>query len=273
MFDLDPPQDDGLYTPVVGPWSSAKHHFLRRYIDGFTTAMKAKGWHGLHYIDLFASAGVERIENGDLDWGSPLIAAQAPNRFTRLHLCELRKKPHSALVKRLERFTQPQAPQTLLGDANMLVAEVIKEIPQGSLSLAFLDPHGLHLHFDTLKRLSERRVDFVIFFPDHLDALRNWERVYQGKPDSNLDLVLGGAPWRDEMLRVSRASWPEVLRTIYVAQIRKLDYTEFEYERISLPTGRFLYRLIFCSKDKAGARIWRGIASKKADGQTSFDFG
>jgi hypothetical protein len=46
----------------VGPWSAAKHHFLRRYIDAFTTAMRAKGWRGLNYIDLFASAGIERIE-------------------------------------------------------------------------------------------------------------------------------------------------------------------------------------------------------------------
>ena len=38
MFDLPEPQDDGLFTPVVGPWSQHKHHFLRRYIDAFTTA-------------------------------------------------------------------------------------------------------------------------------------------------------------------------------------------------------------------------------------------
>jgi three-Cys-motif partner protein len=207
-----------------------------------------------------------------LDWGSPLIAAQAPHQFSRLHLCELNKKRYNALVQRLQRFPQPRDPQILCGDANELVTQVNAEIPSGSLSLAFLDPHGLHLHFDTLRQLSERRVDFIIFFPDHLDALRNWENVYHGNPDSNLDLVLG-ASWREQMLSAPKDRWPEVLRKIYVSQISTLGYTEFEYERISLPTGRFLYRLIFCSKDKAGAKIWRGISSKKADGQTSFDFG
>jgi len=272
MFELSPPEDDGLFIPTVGSWSGAKHHFLRRYIDGFITAMKRKRWSGLHFIDLFASAGIERIDGGGLDWGSPLIAAQAPTRFTKLHFCEINSQRYQALAERLKKFEQPNEPQVLPGDANMLIDSVVREIPARSLSLAFLDPHGLHLWFDTLKRLSKRRVDFIIFFPDHLDALRNWENVYQGNPDSNLDRVLG-TPWLDRMLKHPRRNWPDVLRDIYVSQIRTLGYTKFEYERISLPKGRFLYRLIFCSKDEAGLNIWRGISSRKADGQNTFDFG
>jgi three-Cys-motif partner protein len=272
MIELPPPEDDQLFTPEVGPWSAAKHHFLRRYIDAFTTAMRQKKWSGLHYIDLFASAGIERIRGDGLDWGSPLIAAQAPHQFTRLHLCELDPKPYQALTQRLARFPQKQQPQVLLGDANTKVKEVVRSIPKQSLSLAFLDPHGLHLHFETLKELSQRRVDLIIFFPDHLDALRNWENVYHGNPDSNLDRVLGTS-WRDQMLGAPKHAWPEVLRKIYVSQIRTLGYTEFEYERISLPSGRFLYRLIFCTRDPVGLKIWRGISSRKVDGQGTFDFG
>lgn len=51
------PTDDGLEISTVGEWSRDKHHFLSRYIDAFTNAMKKKGWSGLHYIDLFAGAG------------------------------------------------------------------------------------------------------------------------------------------------------------------------------------------------------------------------
>lgn len=88
MFQLEPPEDDGLFIPEVGLWSAHKHHFLRRYIDAFTTTMRMKRWSGLHYVDLFAGAGIERLKDNGLDWGSPLIAAQAPHRFARLHLCE-----------------------------------------------------------------------------------------------------------------------------------------------------------------------------------------
>ena len=63
MFDMPTPKDDGLFIPEVGEWSKDKHYFLARYIDAFTTAMKNKKWSGLHYIDLFAGAGVERLKD------------------------------------------------------------------------------------------------------------------------------------------------------------------------------------------------------------------
>ncbi len=270
MFDLPGPLDDGLFTPVVGPWSAHKHHFLRRYIDAFTTAMRSK-WSGLHYIDLFASAGIERIENGPLAWGSPLIAAHAPHQFSRLHCCELSTKPFKALSNRIGRFPQIQPPQLIRGDANANVGAIVSAIPQGTLSLAFLDPHGLHLHFETVKRLASQNVDLIIFFPDHLDALRNW-KIYDANRTSNLDRVLG-SPWRDEFRAAPPERRAEILTNIYLKQLGTLGYSEFDSERISLLNGRFLYKLIFCSRAKAGGNIWRGISAKKADGQTTFDFG
>ena len=62
MPELPQPEDDGLITPVVNEWSRDKHHFLLRYVNAFTTAMRQKGWKGLHYIDLFAGAGIERLK-------------------------------------------------------------------------------------------------------------------------------------------------------------------------------------------------------------------
>jgi hypothetical protein len=95
--------------------------------------------------------------------------------------------------------------------------------------------------------------------------------VSLGNPNSKLDLVLG-VRWVVRLPAPPRARWAEVLTEIYVEQIRSLGYVEFDYERISLPTGRFLYKLIFCSKHKAGGRIWRNVARKKRDGQDTFDF-
>lgn len=273
MFVLPPPTEDGLFIANVGAWSKDKHHFLARYIDAFTTAMKDKNWGGLHYIDLFAGPGIERVEGNGLDWGSPLIAAQAPYPFQQLHVCELKKNRFAALKARLQRFPQPTPPQVLHGDANKKVHDVVKMLPTNALSLAFLDPFGLHLHFDTLRALSTRKVDLIVFFPDHLDALRNWENVYQGRPDSQLDQVLGGVPWLAPMTAKPPDGWAQVLTGLYVQQIRTLGYSEFEFERISLPNGRFLYKLIFCSRHKAGGQIWRNVGRRKPGGQGTFDFG
>jgi three-Cys-motif partner protein len=272
MFSLPEPRDDGLIVRPVGPWSQDKHYFLRRYIDAFTVAMRNKPWSGLHYIDLFCGPGIEFVKEKGLDWGSPLIAAQSPIPFARLHLCDINRKYHDTLAKRLHNFKQPQSPQLICGDTNQIVEQVITTIPNKSLSIAFLDPTGLHLQFKTLRSLSTRRVDFIIFFPDHLDALRNWRKVYAGKPDSNLDLVLGGAPWRGQLENAPREKWAQVLRDLYVNQIRGLGYEHFAFERISMPNGRLLYQLIFCSRDNTGLKIWNGISRSKPGGQQSLDF-
>lgn len=271
MFELKPPEDDGLLMPTVGEWSRDKHYFLMRYIDAFTTAMKGKQWSGLHYIDLFAGAGIEQLENSkELDWGSPLIAAQAPHPFDCLHLCELKQNKFKALKKRVEKL-RPDT-QFLQGDANDKIEQIIKEIPQKSLSLAFLDPYGLHLDFETLRVLAQKRTDLIIFFPDHLDVVRNWEHNYFDNPDSNLDRCLGkGADWRTLIEEVPRGRLAETLRKLYVSQIRTLGYSHFEYERIYMK-GHPLYCLIFCAHHPVAAKIWRGVSGKKPDGQRTFDF-
>ncbi len=273
MLELQPPEGDGLYIPTVGEWSRDKHYFLTRYVDAFTTSMKGK-WEGLHYIDLFAGAGIERLKSsGELAWGSPMIAAQASKLFDQLHLCELDPKKCSALKKRVTPIS-PNA-QIINEDANKAVHLIEQAIPSGTLTLTFLDPYGLHLAFETLQILKQNQnhMDLIIFFPDYLDAVRNWAAYYLENPESNLDSFLGtGSNWRERLTAIPQERQAQELRQIYVEQLEaKLGYTEFDYERISMQ-GRPLYSLIFCSRNEFAVGLWRRIAEKKPDGQRTFDF-
>ncbi|MCH8071223.1 MAG: three-Cys-motif partner protein TcmP [Proteobacteria bacterium] len=272
MFVLPPPEDDKLLIPTVGEWSHDKHYYLQRYIDAFTTSMHGKKkWSGLHYIDLFAGAGIERRkESGTLEWGSALIAAQAPRHFEALHLCEKNERTYEALVERVERVSRGRNDQVLLGDANIQVLEIIKQIPETALSLAFLDPYGLHLDFATLRLLAAKTVDLLVFFPDFLDVVRNL-KAYRDKPNSNLDRVLGTSSWRQRIDRIPQSRRVEEFREIYRSQIKALGYKYFEFERICAK-GHPLYLLIFCSRHPLAAKLWRGIAKKKANDQHTFDF-
>ena len=272
MAEPPAPEDDSLFILDVKDHSRDKLHFLFRYIDAFTTAMAKKRWSGLHYIDLFAGPGVLRVKpSNELIWGSPLIAAQAEPRFGQIHVCEQDEKSFEALHARFKRIEQPTQPQVLHGNANELVEQIVRAIPRKALSLAFLDPYGLHLDFATLRVLAELRADLVIFFPDHLDALRNWEEVYKDQADSNLDRVLGTTEWRSALENEPAEKRPQILQDIYVSQIRNLGYEHFDYERI-LSHGHPLYKLIFCSEDKAGGKIWQGISRRERDGQRRFSF-
>jgi three-Cys-motif partner protein len=228
-------------------------------------------WDGLHYIDLFAGAGVERLkESRALEWGSPMLAAQTRFPFTRLHLCEKSRTKFKALKTRMDRLKP--GTQVLQGDANEKVNAIIREIPERTLSLAFLDPYGLHLDFATLTRLSDIRADLIVFFPDRLDALRNWEKHYLQDSDSNLDRCLGaGADWRSTLDATPRDSLAEVLRKLYVQQISSLGYTEFEYRRVSAK-GHPLYVLIFCARSAIAAKLWREISKKESDNQRMLPF-
>jgi len=272
MPELAQPVDDGLLIPTVGQWSSDKHYYLSRYIDAFTTSMREK-WEGLHYIDVFAGAGIERLkESGVLEWGSPMLAAHARFPFARLHLCEKNKAKHKALTARISRIRSDC--QILCGDANERIDEIVREVPtRNTLSLAFLDPYGLHLEFETLRKLSDIRADLIIFFPDHIDALRNWEEYYLRNPDSNLHRCLGSGADRRSIMDTTPTDRPaEVLRNSYVSQIRSLGYCEFEYQRINMK-GHPLYILIFCSRSKLAAKLWRRISIKESDNQRRLPFG
>lgn len=272
-WNLPPPDDDGLTMSEAKGHSQDKRYFLQRYIDAFTTAMGPKKWDSLHYIDLFAGVGIERLDKKKLVWGSPLIAAQAPVSFHRLHLCELVPARFEALKARINHRRLTDKVQLLLGDANELVEEVVKELSSGSLSLAFLDPFGLHLKYSTIKALSKARCDLLIYFPDHVDLLRNWKLNYWEDRNSNPDQVFGsGADWRSILKdRPPSTRIPELTR-LYQDQIRKLGYRYVIPERIRTKEDRPLYQLLFCSKHKAGARLWKGISSTKPDKQRTFDF-
>lgn len=273
MLELSEARRDGLITMSVGEWSRDKHYFLRRYLDAFTTTMRPKKWSGLHYIDLFCGPGLLELESRDeFIWGSPLIAAHCAG-LDSLHLCDAKPDFIEAVRDRIERIRPQGSVEYYVGDANEKVNDIVAKIPKRGLSLAFLDPYGLHLHFKTLEVLARHRVDLIIFFPDHLDALRNWEYVYEDRPNSNLDMVLGAtADWRTLFAETPQDRWAEALRELYVKSIRTLGYSEFAYERIS-NRGSPLYLLIFCSHHPAGSKIWRGISQTKPDGQRTLDFG
>jgi three-Cys-motif partner protein len=240
-------------------------------MDAFTTSMRGK-WGALHYIDLFAGAGIERLEESKtLEWGSPMLAARVPFPFSRLHLCEKSRVKYEALTIRMSKVRADS--QILLGDANKRVDEIVREVPiRDALSLAFLDPYGLHLEFETIRKLSNVRADLIIFFPDRIDVLRNWEKYYLKNPDSNLDRCLGrGANWRSILNATPSDRLTEVLRELYVNQIRSLGYSEFEYERINMK-GRPLYILVFCSRSDFAAKLWRRISITESDSQRRLPF-
>ncbi|MBK7403110.1 MAG: three-Cys-motif partner protein TcmP [Phycisphaerales bacterium] len=106
-----------------------------------------------HYIDLFASAGLARVrDSGEVVESSALIAASVPDAFTCLHLCERDPALALALQNRLDARGAQVRSRVVVGDVNQKIDEVLGAVPsQHALSVAFADPYGLHLDFETVR--------------------------------------------------------------------------------------------------------------------------
>ena len=266
--------DDGLVIPIVGRWAKRKYHFLRRYLDLFSTGMKFK-WPERHYVDLFSSAGYARLgEGGEIVLSSAMLAAGVKDPFTQIHCCEAKPSLASALRERLGRVRDPASFRVLPGDANEQIDQLLDPIPtRGALTLVFVDPFGLHFDFATLEKIASRRCDLIILLADNMDAMRNWAAYYLNNPHSSLDRFLGESGWRDVFSQPSSDGIARRPRERYRDRLGSLGYDRFAFEPVKNTKGRDIYSLLFASTSPKGLEFWRKAAAKDEHGQQSIDFG
>jgi three-Cys-motif partner protein len=271
-------QDDNLPTREVGPWTVDKLWWWNRYIEITTTAMVGKpAWpNGLVYVDLFAGPGVLKLKSsGQRVPGSPILAARAPKPFSQILLAEIDRSSADACRSRLEQLGIADRATVFCGDCNDQVSAIRQQIPSGSLTLAFVDPPGLHADFETIVELtSGRSVDLLILVADFMDIVRNVE-VYAGQTKSRLDDVLGkGSDWRKAWSELPNHSADDVTKLfldLYKRQLRsRLKYTYFGSEVLRLPKGAPLYRILYATRDQRGLDFWEKSTSKERGGNRLF---
>jgi three-Cys-motif partner protein len=140
---------DGLPVRVAGVWTERKLYYVERYAAAFAKAMRRK-WDKLAYIDLLAGPGrcLIRGTNREID-GSPLRAIKISPGFKRFYFSDREKENVDALRKRIpdERRSQVTCE---VGDCNKLVYRAMESLPPRTLAIAFLDPEGMEVHFETL---------------------------------------------------------------------------------------------------------------------------
>jgi three-Cys-motif partner protein len=269
--------DDGLPVRTVGSWTANKLFYWNRYIEITTSAMvgSPKWAGGVVYVDLFGGPGVcELKETGQRVPGSALLAAYAPKPFSKILVCEKDAATADTCEKRLIAAGCSSSTRVLVGDCNALIDEVAAEIPERSLTLAFVDPEGLHIHFETLRKLTtNRRVDLLVLFADRMDLHRNVE-LYAKQAESNLDRFLGPeSDWRAQWQQLPSHDSTRVCNLfadIYRGQFKRLlGYGVFDGQVMRSATS-VLYRVIYASKDPKGAEFWQKISRIDRGGQKSF---
>lgn len=272
---------DGLRARFVGQWTLEKLFYVERYAKAFMGAMAPKRsegkWESLVYLDLLSGPGlcIEK-DTGREHSGSALLALNVQPAFDRLYFADVSKRNISALGKRISQ-TDHKRVRLEAGDCNNIVKDFISEISTKALGLAFLDPEGFEVKFETIKILATRRIDILYLFPSGIGIKRNYQSFLK-RAQCPMDDVMGGRNWRDQLLKetigihdftqhVSKVVG--LLVKHFREQMATLNYYSKNESQPLLVNDRNspMYHLLFFSKHKAGLNIWKGIKKIEPGGQ------
>lgn len=254
---------DGLVTTPIRKWALDKYKLVSLYSHLFSTGMKNK-WKIRVYSDLFAGSGFAQLKGTDQIYhGSPLLALGVDDPFNRYVFCERDEASLESLEQRTKRLFPNADAHYVAGDCNEKVNEVMKWIPSGDsvLSLCFVDPFDLSIKFSTIRRIANRRTDFLFVLALHMDGNRN-ASYYARTENRKIDDFLGLPEWRTEWWKVEateRISFAHFLADMFSKQMQSLGYLPVPFHKmkqirsdLNLP----LYHLALFSKSNTAFEFW-----------------
>lgn len=274
--------DDGLPMRTHGgQWTYDKLYYLNAYLDRFIVSMRSKNWRSIHYIDLFSGPGRNRLPDGRLLLGSPLLALSQKHPFDRYFFADLEQANIDALQKRCAAFPNEYSKISFYtGDANQVVNQVVQVINRidkpitdkwHSLNLAFLDPEGLELHWSTVEQLAALRTDMIIYYPQ-MGITREAPLEIDQPPLTKIDLFFGDTGWREIYRKNQRREVTWLHRALLDYYKQKLSAFGYLYDPLPEPVftnakDAPLYRLLFVCKHPLGNKFWADVTRNLPSGQ------
>lgn len=256
-------RDDGLYTPDIKLHSIEKIRLHNRYARIFATSMRSK-WPQLAYVGLYSGGGHARISGTDeIVETSALSVLRQPDRFTDYIYVDYDQRCVEALRTRSEPLRAGARLSVIEADVNESVEQLRRALPtfsrtNGLLSFCFIDPFDLQLRFETIRRLSNLRIDFLVLLMLGVDGRRNFKRYLLDPSSSRIGNLIDCPEWRQEY-----KTGGSVVRFV----LRKFDQAMQELGYLSAADdihpitisgmGVLQYVLAFYSKNPMGRHFWR----------------
>jgi three-Cys-motif partner protein len=270
---------------VVGPWAKDKLDALQRYLDYYTKVLKNQRWRTI-YVDAFAGGGraVVRAASGpdlgplieeneadteqvELINGSPRVALDVANPFTRYVFIE----PNAARAAELEalkneyRGTRQVDVRQENANAGIdwLVSQNISR--RGHRGIAFLDPFGAGLDWETLQKLADTGLfEVVINFALNMAMQRMLPNsgVFQAGWRERLDSYFGTDAWFGEVYEEKsglfgrnlekRADYLDRLLKLYGGRLKKAFGFVSQPRLVRNSRGSPLYYLLWAGPHQKG---------------------
>jgi len=247
---------DKLPVRCIHKNSVLKLNILKYYLEIVSTALKDK-FENRIFLDLFSGPGLcwDR-DNRKLVEGSALIALKLANPFSNYVFVDLDKKTSFTLEERCK-YDVPELfdrIKILNFNANRDINRILSKIPsQYKYLVVFIDPNGLDVHYDVIKKLaSYKSVDLIINFS--ISDLKRNKDNYSTERDK-ADLFFGSKDWvNNKYLK------------FYRSQLKRCGFKVVEDNskwtvRIKTTTKADIYYLVYASMHKKGLEFWE--ATKK----------
>jgi three-Cys-motif partner protein len=258
-------EDSLVMNEDVGSWTAEKYRQLQLYAHLFTKGMKGK-WTSLTYFEMYAGSGQSRAEGtGEILLGSPLIALSLDVQFDHYVFCEKNQAKLAALRVRVnKRF--PDANVTFIHcDCDDPSFQIGDAIPTRTLTLCFVDPYSIDIHFNTIRSLAHNRsIDFLCLLASRMDAGRN-PHNYTKEECKKIDLLLDSETWRDDWERYKgglarEPNLGDFICKQFSQKMEGLGYMPTElHEMRSIKTdgGVLIYHLALFSKHSKAKHFWQ----------------
>jgi three-Cys-motif partner protein len=230
---------------------------------------------------LFAGPGKNRVRGtGQVLLGSPLIALTTKYPFTHCYFSDLSVANADSLRQRCSAVSVTSQVEVQDGDCNELVDTIVREmqrVDRRSLNLAFLDPEGLQLRWETVAKLgSLERMDLIIYYPQQA-LTRNLHQAFDAQGTTAVDLFFGDREWRaiyGHCLEIGSGSIHRPLIDHFRGRLQALGYKVMSgAETICEPVIRNskrnapLYKLLFASKHPLAYDLWKKATNHNVWGQ------
>jgi three-Cys-motif partner protein len=263
---------DGIPARSTGTWVHDKKFYFERYLSIFTKGVGPK-WNGkLCYVDLFSGPGRSLIrDTGEEVEGSPLIALNC--EFAKYVFVDVPDVINS-LQKRLAGHLKLQKVSFVRGDCNQVIEAVRTEAPPDHLTLAFVDPTGLQIHFRTIQGLvQDRKVDLLMTIQIGMGIRMNLPQYTQSESNA-LSEFMDNETWREDV--EAGGSPSQIGRRIvhrYLEQLKDIGCGTVENREIEVRSDQnnlLLYFMILASRHRRGHDFWRKTTQRSNPRASAF---
>jgi three-Cys-motif partner protein len=267
---------------LIGKWSEEKLELLRKYLSGYVTVLRnqaSKGIRGFEYIDGFAGTGKPKSKDKErYIEGSPRVALGLPTPFTKYHFIEMSDWRRARLEALKQEFTGLDI-EIYPGDCNEVIRSlIVPTLPYSSYkrAIAFLDPFGLALEWETLKAIANTKTIEVFINIPIMDINRNIRRQDKDQiPEESRERItrFWGPGWDTDFFEEKVDLFGESridLKPQSAKQVGNLYRKRLQqvFPFCTVPvvlrnsTNAPLYGLVFGGHNKTGLRIAEDIFQK-----------